>query len=73
MNPERIAALLAFLTLLGSGLVGWISLESRVAGMEKQMEDLIATRDTLANEMIEMIKEVHHLKGSHDQHSERKE
>ena len=73
MNPERIAALLAFLTLLGSGLVGWVSLESRVSGMEKQIEDMIATRDTLATEMIEAIKEIHELKGKHETHSERRE
>lgn len=68
MSAEKWAVAIAFITLIGSGLVGWVSLESRVSALESQMADVIVSRDILSKEMISLIKHVGRLEGQHEGH-----
>ena len=67
MDPGRLQAYIAVIALAAGLITGWMSLNSRVSTIERVVEGLEASiaddRRVVTGEMIEMIKELHALRG----------
>ena len=56
------------ITLVTAGIAGWTANEARISTLESHAQDEVRARARLVNEILELTKELHELKGMHEKH-----
>ena len=71
MKPQDWISIAAVvLTLVMTGFAGYLQIEARLSAMEKSIQERLKIEQVMRSITVDLVKEVHHLKGQHEGSSE---